>query len=270
MSSHPLYVSLLAGLLAGCPAGGGDSVTDDDDMADDDDSTTDDDDATPPPDVCVWSLEDACADEVVDAPGATGEGFGDPERAVNGVRGGGVETGGADVFSLGIEPEQDELIVLRWSDRVVLNGPGIDFVVFENAFEFGGGVFMDLAMVEVSRDGLEWVAFPHDLVAADETSWSSEPLDWPGFAGRTPVLLHEEDNPVDPVDPAVAGGDGFDLDDLPAGDEADAIRAEGFAFLRLTSAPALLNPDTGEPYPRDPISNGADIDGVYAALLAEE
>ena len=129
---------------------------------------------------------------------------------------------------------------------------------------------MDPTVVEVSLDGVQWVAFPHDLTAIDETGWSNDPLDWPGFAGRTPVLLHEEDNPVDPVDPGVAGGDGFDLDDLPAGEPADTIRSDGFMFVRLSSAAALLNPDTGEAYPRDPISNGADIDGVYAALLAEE
>jgi hypothetical protein len=251
----------LAGLLAGCPA------SDDDDSAVD---LTDDDDATPPPKACVWGLEDSCADEVVDAPGATGDGFSDPERAVNGVRGGGAETGGTDVFSLGIEPDVDDTLVVRWSDRLVLNGPGIDLVVFENAFESGGGIFMDPTVVEVSLDGVQWVAFPHDLTAIDETGWSNDPLDWPGFAGRTPVLLHEEDNPVDPVDPGVAGGDGFDLDDLPAGEPADTIRSDGFMFVRLSSAAALLNPDTGEAYPRDPISNGADIDGVYAALLAEE
>ena len=243
--------------LLGCPVG------------DDDDSALADD-LAPPPNVCFDELADACADEVVEAPGATGVDFGDPERAVNGVRGGGAEAGGTDVFSLGIEPGVDSELVLRWSERLVLNGPGVDFVVFENAFESGGGVFMDLATVEVSRDGVAWVAFEHDYVADDETGWSNDPADWSGFAGRSPVLLHDEDNPVDPVDPAVAGGDGFDLDDLPADAEADLIRTEGFVYLRLTSAPAVLNPDTGEPFVRDPISNGADIDGVYAALLADE
>ena len=248
----------LAGLLAGCP------------VSDDDDSAVVDDDDSPPPNVCVWSLDEACADEVVDAPGATGEGFGDPEWAVNGVRGGGAEAGGTDVYSLGIDSGEDDTLVVRWSGRLVLNGPGIDFVVFENAFASGGGVFMDPAVVEVSLDGLEWVAFEHDFVADDETAWSNDPDDWPGFAGRTAVLLHEEHNPTDPLDPALAGGDGFDLDDLPAGEPGDTIRTEGFALIRLTSAAALLNLDTGELFPRDPISNGADIDGVYAAALAEE
>lgn len=263
--SGRLLLLALAGLLAGCP------VSDDDDSSldDDDSALADDDDATPPPNACVWGEIDVCADVVVDAPGATGEGFGDPEWAVNGVRGGGPETGGTDVYSMGVEPGVDDVLVLAWSDRFVGNRPGVDFIVFENAFESGGGVFMDLAMVEVSCDGEDWVAFPHDYTAPDETTWSNDPEHWPGFAGRSPVLLHEEDNRVDPVDVAIAGGDGFDLDDLPAGETSDCIQQAGFCHLRLTSAAALINPDTGELYPRDPISNGPDIDGVYAALAAE-
>jgi hypothetical protein len=250
--------------LTGCPVG-----PDDDDSAigDDDDSAE-----QPPPNVCLdGGLADACADEVVEAPGHTGEGYRDAERAVNGVRGGGETAGGTDVFSLGLSLGEDDHVVLRWSGRAVLNGPGLDFVIFENAFAAGQGVFMDLAVVEVSQDGLDWVAFEHDCVADDETAWSNDPDDHPGFAGRTPVLLHDEGHPVDPVDPELAGGDGFDLDDLaPDGGLADAIRADGFVFLRLTSAGTRTNPDTGEPFAHDPISDGSDIDGVYAALLADE
>ena len=287
---------LLFGSLAGCPsaaddddsaANDDDSVANDDDSAandddsaandddsasNDDDSAGDDDDATDPSlDPCAIALEDACADIVVDAPGADSEvPFRDPLRAANGVRGGGVGGGSLDVFSL--DWTTGTTLTLRWSNRRVLNAVGPDFVVFENPFEYSGpdSVFMDLVVVELSIDGMTWVVFPHDYVSDDESTYSTDPADWPGFAGASPVLLHEEDNPVPPTDPQLAGGDAFDLDDLPAEGLAGTIREEGFLFIRLTAAPSLANPDTGEPYVADPVSNGADIDGVYARLLEIE
>lgn len=219
------------------------------------------------------SEEVAYADEVVDAPGHTGDGFFDSQKAVNGVRGCGVGCGGLDVFSLGFEEGTGSHVVLAWSGRRVANGPGPDFVVFENAFAYGtsGRVFMDPMVVFVSRDGTDWVALPHDYLAPDEESYSPDPSHWRGFAGLGPVLLHEEDNPVDPFVPELAGGDAFDLDDLPEdGGEASAIRREGFRFIMLVSAHSLTNPDTGAPYPKDAISDGPDVDGVYGRWLVPE
>ena len=213
----------------------------------------------------------AHADLVVAAPGATGEGTGDPERAVNGVRGCGQGCGSEDVFSLGLSWE--EHLVLAWSGRRVLNGPGPDFVVFENPFQYGSAsqVFMDPVVVLLSRDGTDWVAMPHDYQAPEEGSYSPDPAHWAGFGGLTPVLLHAEDNPTDPFDRATSGGDAFDLDSLPEdGGEASAIRREGFRFLKLVAAAALENPDTGASFPRDPISDGPDIDGVYARWLVSD
>ncbi len=281
---RPIPILCLLFHLAGCPTGDDDDSADDDDDAttddtgdddsgDDDsgdDDSGDDDSGDDDPSPCAWALASVCADEVVDAVPSDSPN-GDPWRAVNGVRGGGQTAGGTDVFSL--DYFAGSSLTLRWSGRRVLDGPGVDLVVYENAFEYGsqGTVFMDLAIVEVSIDGLDWIALPHDYVAADETAWSAEPDDWQGFAGRTPILLHEEDNRVDPVDPSVAGGDGFDLAELPDdGGLGEAVKADGFVFLRLVAAPSRDNPDTGAPYVFDAISNGADIDGVYAALLAQE
>lgn len=215
------------------------------------------------------------ADELVQAPGdqGTGTGFGDANNAVNGVRGCGDTCGSYDVFSLGFEVDANNVLVLRWSGRRVQNGPGVDFVVFENGFFWGAGPerFMDHVVVSVSRDGVTWVTFPYDFTAEDETAFSWDPNLWPGFAGVQPVRLHEEDNPVDPFDSELAGGDGFDLDSLPDdGGEASAIKREGFVYLKLVSAASQPNPDTGEPYVKDPISNGPDIDGVYGRWLADE
>ncbi len=214
----------------------------------------------------------AFADTVVEAPGATGEGFGVADNAVNGVRGGGIGKGSFDVFSLGHD-DDDSWIVLRWSGRRVTDGPGADFAVFENPFLVGSGPkhFMDPLVVEVSRDGTTWISMPHDYATVHEQAWSGYPDDWDGFAGVHPVLLHEENNPVDPFDTAAAGGDVFDLADLDDSDpEAAAIRAEGFVYLRLVSAATRINPDSGELFPKDPASDGPDIDGVYARHLKPE
>jgi len=213
------------------------------------------------------------ADEVIEAPGQTGSGVGDPGNAVDGVHGGGQAAGNMDdVYSLGYEDGADNYLILGWSGRRVVDGPGVDFSVFENGFLIGDGpeCFMDQVVIHLSGDGTTWVPFPHDYTHEDETAYSTLPADWPGFAGVSPVLFNEETNPVDPFDHGLAGGDQFDLADLPDGDPAAAaIEAGGFLYVKLVTAPSLTNPDTGEAYPRDAISNGADIDGVIARYLEE-
>jgi hypothetical protein len=211
------------------------------------------------------------ADTVVDAPGATGTGFGDPMRAVNGVRGAGNSSGSLDVFSLGYNPGQNDHITLAWSNGRLQNGPGPDLAVFENPFLFSGGTFMDLIIVEVSIDGVEFRELAHDYIAADPMVYVSDPALWPGFAGRTPVRLNADTNPVDPFNATAAGGDALDLDTVVGNDAlAQSIRANGVRFVRLVSAPARINPDTGARFVRAAISNGADIDGVYGRYVASE
>ncbi len=213
------------------------------------------------------------ATTVVDAPGNTGTGFADANRAVNGVRGAGLHAGSMDVFSLGYQEGVNNYLVLSWGGAMVRNGPGVDFVVFENGFEVGSGsgtFFMDLMVVLLSRDGITWVAFPHDYLADDETVYVANPELWSGFAGRFPVKYNVDTNPVDPFDHDAAGGDPFDLDRMPLdGGEAQAIREGGFRYIKLVAAPTVVNPDTGAPFVRDPMSNGADIDGVIGRYVEE-
>jgi hypothetical protein len=200
------------------------------------------------------------ADVVVAAPGG-----GDTSPAVDGVRGAGASSGSSDVYSLGYMPDVNDSITLAWSHGTLANGPGEDFAVFENPFEeTGGGVFMDLIIVEVSRDGTTWRTFDHRYTSPIPNVYSSNPAYWEGFAGKTPVLLNDDSNPVDPFDRTAAGGDGFDLDRISGSDaESAAIRASGVSFIRLVSASARINPDTGAVYVHDSLANGPDIDGVY-------
>lgn len=208
---------------------------------------------------------EALADLVVDAPGANAAmPYGDPMRAIDGVHGGGVLAGSTDVYSLSYTDRP--YVVLGWSGGRVTNGPGADLVVFENAFRTTwdpNAYFMDPIVVSVSLDAARWVELPHHYRAADPTQYSTALQDWEGFAGVTPVLVNDETNPMSWFDPR-AGGDAFDLDELAIEGDAGEIRAQGFRFVRLTSAAIVTNPDTNAPYPADPVANGADIDGIAA------
>ncbi len=224
-------------------------------------------------------LDPRCADTVIEAPGAAGTGFGDTDHAVDGVHGAGCTSQNAvDLYSLSNDPaDENTFIILRWSGRRLENGPGTDFVVFENPFDYdtcgNDRRFMDQLVVSVSIDGTEWIDFPHDYTAPDESVYSEYHSYWHGFAGVTPVLFNEKSNPVDPFDPAAAGGDHFDLDDLVdtgAPETVEKIKTEGCRFIKLTAAGAVKNNDTDNYFPQDTGANGPDIDGVYGRYLAEE
>lgn len=205
------------------------------------------------------------ADIVVSAPGASELRFHDPEMAVNGVRGAGFYAGSMDVYSLESSGEEAS-IVLSWSgDTAIFDGQGPEFAIFENGFKTSIGWYFEPMVVEVSSDGVDFIAFPHDYLAEDETVYVSEPELWLGFAGLTPVMLHEELNPVSPFSED-AGGDRFDLADLPDSELGKKVKREGVRFIRLTSASACVNRDSGEPFPLEAISMGADVDGVYGCV----
>jgi len=138
--------------------------------------------------------------EVVSVSYGPGQSYG--QGAMPGVvygppSGGGCCMGSLDVVSLG----NGGSIVVGFGDTVIVDEPGVDFVVFENPFETGGGVYAELATVEVSEDGINWLGYPCDAVAPPYGS----------CAGHRPVYL---DGDVGTIDPISAGGDGFDLADV--------------------------------------------------------
>lgn len=153
-----------------------------------------DDDAPSPFAVAVISFE----------PGP-GAGFGQdamPDIVLGPPDGGFTSQASTDVVSLG----RGGVIVLEMGTEF-FDGDGLDLLVFENPFEIagtsGGGVFSEPGEVAVSDDGEAWKSFACDPGA--------EPPN--GCAGYGPVLAGSK-NDLDPTDPDVAGGDGFDLADL--------------------------------------------------------
>ncbi|NMO22759.1 cell surface protein [Pyxidicoccus fallax] len=145
---------------------------------------------------------DPYADEVVAFTPGDGAGFGQdrfPGVVLGPPSGVGPDNGSLDVLSLGREGS----ITLRFTDVGVVDGPGVDLLVFENAFaQPGGRTFSETGRVAVSEDGTTWRDFPCAAQDAD--------AGYPGCAGVRTVQANPA-NGVSATDPAVAGGDGFDL-----------------------------------------------------------
>jgi hypothetical protein len=120
-----------------------------------------------------------------------------PEVVLGGPKSPGPDSGSLDVLSLGVGGE----VVLAF-EQTIVDGEGVDFIVFENAFRIGGTdkIFEEPGEVAVSSDGETWVAFPCDPPAGEHDQ----------CAGIHPVNASDGEG-YSPTDPAVSGGDLFDL-----------------------------------------------------------
>lgn len=128
-------------------------------------------------------------------------------------------------------------ITLGLRRAVIVDGPGADFTVFENAFRYGAGrLYAEPATVEVSSDGLRWTMFPFDSISCR------------GLAGVTPT------SGMDPYDPLRSGGDKFDLADVGV----DSIR-----WVRLSDVTGMVLANPASPL-YDPTLSGFDLDAVLA------
>lgn len=140
-------------------------------------------------------------------PGANA-GFGQeslPDIVLGAPHGKGVLAGGLHVLSLGVGGE----IVVGFGPYDIVDGPGPDFVVFENSFWPGGddsAVFSELGEVSVSSDGAQWHTFVCDVQGTGMGRY-------PGCAGWTPTEAFEPLQ-LQPLDATESGGDGFDLAQL--------------------------------------------------------
>jgi hypothetical protein len=141
------------------------------------------------------------ASEVVRFEVGAGAGFGQQSfpAVVLGPPGSSGTTSAAslDVLSLGAQGT----IELGFAGAIV-DGPGPDFVVFENPFFVQGDPndpYAELGEVEVSEDGVVWRKFTCNREGEGR---------WPGCAGWTPTSLID---PAQPLDPEACGGDAFDL-----------------------------------------------------------
>jgi hypothetical protein len=170
-------------------------------------------------DSCGHSRPDAYGDEVVSFTPGAGAGFGQsqlPCIVLGPPVGGGTLAGSLDVVSLGDQGS----IVLAFDDVEVVDGPGPDLIVFENALPG----FVEPGFVAVSDDGQNWHEWPCSPQDADGG--------YPGCAGIHPVLSNPS-NGIPPTDPAVAGGDAFDFADLGVA-RARYVRIRDSGFSHYT------------------------------------
>ena len=137
-----------------------------------------------------------------------GAGFGQdhfPDVVLGPPKGGGEERGGHDVLSLGVGGS----IILGLGDKVLVDGPGVDFLIFENPFFTAGNaasVFAELGEVAVSIDAINWHSFACTIAGDDNGAF-------PGCAGWTPSAVYDP-FVINPPRLSSCGGDAFDLQDL--------------------------------------------------------
>lgn len=159
-------------------------------------------------------------------------------------------------------------VVLSFGDILIEDGPGPDFIVFENAFFVGFtptapadpyAIFAEPGRVEVSWDGETWTAFPHDPVALAEAQGTTLDGDLrarlAGLAGITPTFTGNWTVPDDADAWDASGTGGIS----GAGGEAFDLAAVGLPaarFLRITDGES----HNGAPGPAD----GFDLDAVVA------
>jgi hypothetical protein len=159
---------------------------------------------------------DPYADAVVRFLPGPGAGFGAnkmPNIVLGSPKGAGASAGSLDVVSLGFEG----LIELQFTDLAAVDGPGPDFIVFENGF----AGFSETGVVSASSDGIVWKEF-----ACTEDG---------GCAGLHPVFAND-DLGISAVDLNVSGGDGFDLAQVGLS-EARFIRVKDSGKNKMYGAP---------------------------------
>lgn len=133
-------------------------------------------------------------------------------------------------------------IIVGFREYVLVDGPGVDFTVFENPFysPYTGKVFVEPGIVSVSKDGIHFYAFPCDS------------LTLVGCAGRTPT-----NGDQDPFDPTVSGGDTFDL---------ALIGLDTVRYIQIQDWTWYLVQHPNHPY-YDPTLSGFDLDAVVGLHL---
>jgi len=186
----------------------------------------------------------------------------DSFKVLKGPKGLGRDEGSLDVLSLGVNGS----IILGF-DVKITNGPGNDFIVFENPlYKYNSDkVYAELMFVEVSTDGTNYVRFPS--ISKTTKSGIIYPNDVINLAGVNPVYANVDKNDINPYDPIVAGGDAFDLDILfdDSKVKSGLVDIDNINYIKLidikgdgSSFDSRNNPI----YDATDMDNGADLDAI--------
>lgn len=141
----------------------------------------------------------------------------------------------SDVLSIGLDGE----IIIGVKNKVIYDGEGDDFIIYENAFKNQATkkIFAEPALVAVSFDGVNYIEFPHD-------DWTLE-----GCAGKTPT-----NGGIDPFTHDSSGGDGFDIGELGL---------EQIRYIKIKDISMVVTKDENHPYYFiEAMVTGFDLDAV--------
>jgi hypothetical protein len=123
-----------------------------------------------------------------------------------------------DICSMGLGGE----ITVGFKNGVLLDRPGADFIIFENAFDYAfGRRYAEPAKVSVSSNGVDFILFPYDSLSLQ------------GCAGVQPTIATQ------PFSPDSCGGDRFDLATIGM----DSIR-----FIRITDISSIIINNPSHPF----------------------
>lgn len=169
--------------------------------------------------------------------------FGEPEDAL-----GPVTNNSTDVVSLG-----DSGVAILTFQHPITNGPGFDFAVFENGITDN---FLELAHVEVSSDGINFVRFPSHSKTQTDTQVG-------GFDFLDPVNLNNLAGKY-----KVGYGTPFDLEELKDHPDLDV---EKITHVKIIDVVGTLGEKgtvdsfgnkINDPFPTPFASGGFDLSGV--------
>jgi hypothetical protein len=149
----------------------------------------------------------------------------------------------ADVLPIGFEGE----IIVGFKGKALVNGPGYDFIIFENPFinPINKGIFAEPGIVSVSQDGINFIEFPYD------------PNSLEGLAGLTPVYGSR-----DPFIHPACGGDAFDL---------ELLGLSYITHIKIKDTTSIVTtlPKDHKYYNPEHIVSGFDLDAVSARYLVD-
>jgi len=180
--------------------------------------------------------------------------------------------GSVHVLNLGV----GGCVTVEFTDNVIYDGPGYDFVIFENPFYIGGDfsrVYLEPGFVFVSSDGDEYTSFPVNYIppVPPLPFGDDSPDHYVNFAGVRPVFSNPS-NGIDPLNPAVSGGDAFDLALIRDDAEQRGIDLQNIRFIRIEDVRRREDADKdGDIIPgtTNPLVNGFDLDAI-AAIHSKE
>lgn len=152
------------------------------------------------------------------------------------------------IISLG-----DGGMALVYFKEPIVNYQGADLAVFENGFQYAQGYFLELAFVEVSKDGTNFKRFPAISIADTNVQLTNadgaDPRQYQNLAGKHQAPF----------------GTLFDLQD---------IGMDSIHYVRITDVVGILNDSLGfrdsqgnlinDPYPTPFPQGGFDMDAVAA------